>query len=234
MSEHQPNTTAIFNPISWVVIILTLMIVGVEVVLQLGERGIIGGVQGATWRIYLLRNFAFHDAVFEHIVQNRRVELATLWPFLTYPFLHLSIGHVAIGATIFPAMGKTISEKFSNIAVVVLFVACSVVGALVFGIFSNQSFPLVGAYPAVYGFISAYTWIEYNRLKALGKSTWPAFQLILMLLVIRAVFAIFFGMRNSWTADFSGLLTGFLLSFVLAPDGRERIRSWIAAARNRG
>ncbi len=234
MSENQPNTTAIFNPISWVVIVLTAAIVGVEVVLQLGERGIIGGVQGATWRIYLLRNFAFHDAVFEHILLNRRVEFATLWPFLTYPFLHLSIGHVAVGATIFLAMGKTISEKFSNMAVVVLFVGCSVVGALVFGIFSNQSFPLVGAYPAVYGFISAYTWIEYTRLKALGKSTWPAFQLIVMLLVIRTIFAVFFGLRNSWTADFSGLVTGFLLSFVLAPDGRERVRGWIAAIRNRG
>ncbi len=234
MSENQPNTTAIFNPTSWVVIILTLMIVGVEVILQLGERGIIGGVQGATWRIYLLRNFAFHDAVFEHILQNRRVEAATLWPFFTYPFLHLGIGHMAVAATIFLAMGKTISEKFSNMAVVVLFVSCSIVGALVFGVFSNQAFPLVGSYPAVYGFISAYTWIEYTRLKALNESTWPAFRLIALLLLIRGVFALFYGVPNSWTADFSGLITGFLLSFVLAPDGRERIKGWIAAARNRG
>ncbi len=233
MNKPSPYSTPIFNPISKVVILLTLAIVGTEVVLQLAERGIIGGINGATWRIYLFRNFAFHDQVFEHIVENRRFEASTIWPFFTYPFIHLGIGHVAIGATIFLAMGKTISEAFSNLAVIVLFLACTLVGAIVFGIFSDQSFPLLGAYPAVYGFISAYTWIEYNRLKSAGENVWPAFQLIVLLMVIRIIFAVFFGLRNSWTADFSGLVTGFLLSFILAPDGRERIKGWIAAARNR-
>jgi len=233
MAEKNLNTTAVFNPISAVVVILTLAIVSVEVVLQLGERGIIGGANGATWRVYLLRHLGFHGAVFEHIVQNRQLELSTIWPFFTYPFLHLGIGHVAIGVTLLLAMGKTVSESFSGLAVFILFFACSFVGALVFGIFSDQTFPLVGAYPAIYGFIAVYTWIEYQRLKALGQSTLPAFRLILMLLVIRTIFAVFFGLINTWTADFSGLLTGFLLSFVLAPDGRERIRNWITAARRR-
>lgn len=231
MADNPPNTTAIFNPISPVVVIITVVIIGVELILQLGENGIIGGSQGATWRTQLLRDFAFHDAVFEHIKQNRVLEPATIWPFFTYPFLHLGIGHVAIGAAIFLSMGKTISEAFSSFAVVVLFISCNFLGAVAFGLFSSQAFPLVGAYPAVYGFISAYTWIEYNRLKSAGKNTFPAFRLILMLLVIRVILGVFFGLRNSWVADLSGLITGFLLSFVLAAEGRVLLRKWISALR---
>ncbi len=233
MTEKQPNTTAIFNPISAVVIVLTLMIVGMEIVLQIAESKTFGTPSSATWRNYLIRHIAFHDNVFEHIVQNRRLELATIWPFFTYPFLHLSIPHAAIGATIFVVLGKTISESFSSLAVLILFLTCSFAGAVVFGIFTDAGFPLVGTYPAVYGFISAYTWIEYTRLKAEGKSIWPAFRLIVMLLVIRTIFALISGLGNSWSADLSGLITGFLLSFVLAPDGRDRIKGWIAAARKR-
>ena len=233
MTEQSPYTIPPFNPINPVVVVLTLMIVGTEIALQLADRGVIGGINGSGWRNYLLVNFAFHDAVFEHIVQTRQIEFAVIWPFFTYPFIHLGIGHVAIGATLFIAMGKTISENFSGIAVFVLFIACSLVGALVFGAVTEPGFPLVGAYPAVYGFIAAYTWIEYARLKKAGESVIPAFRLIFMLLVFRTVFALFIGLRGSWPADFSGLITGFLLSFVLAPDGRERIRGWIVAARKR-
>ena len=194
------------------------MIVGVEIILQIAESKTFGSNSSATWRNQLLTNIAFHDKVFEHIVQNRTLEPATIWPFFTYPFLHLNIPHVAIGAAIFIAMGKVISDSFSNLSVFLLFIGCTFSGALVFGIVSNQSFPLVGAYPAIYGFVSAYTWIEYRRLKSKGKSTWPAFRLILALLAIRTIFALIFGLRGSWSAELTGLATGFLLSFILAPD----------------
>ncbi|MBL4806563.1 MAG: rhomboid family intramembrane serine protease [Rhodobacteraceae bacterium] len=233
MTEQSPYSIPPFNPLNPVVIILTLMIVGTEATLQLADRGIIGGINSVSWRNYLLINFAFHDAVFEHILQNRQLEPAVIWPFFTYPFIHLSIGHVAIGVTLFLAMGKTISEKFSGLAVLILFIVCSLVGAIVFGLVTEPGFPLVGAYPAVYGFIAAYTWIEYARLKKAGESVIPAFRLIVMLLIFRTVFALFMGARGSWPADFSGLITGFLLSFILAPDGRDRIRGWLALARRR-
>lgn len=230
MRKHKP-----FNPVSPVVLALVGAMVLVELVLQAGERGLVGGPDAIGWRLELVRNFGFHQAVFDHILKGGKIEPKVIWPFLSYLFVPRGFPGLLVSAALILGMGKMISDRFSGVAVLVLFVSCGLAGALVFGVFSAPGgFPLIGAYPVFYGFIGTFTWIRVSDLRAEGNSILPAFSAIGMFVVFRGVFAIIYGLGNDWTADLAGVTTGFLLAYVLAPDGKDRIRGWIEAARNRG
>jgi len=157
-----------------------------------------------------------------------------VWPFLSYLFIHRSFMHILIASALILAMGKLISEVFSGFAVLVLFVACGLTAALVFGLFSTDGgFPLVGAYPVFYGFIGTYTWIRISELLAQGQNILPAFAPIGAFFILRTGLMLYAGVPNDWMADLTGLVVGFLLAYILAPDGKDRIKGWVRAIRER-
>ncbi|NOR62816.1 MAG: rhomboid family intramembrane serine protease [Rhodobacteraceae bacterium] len=231
---QRKRNQAAFNPVSPIVVVLVVAIVGIELVFQAAEHGLIGGPLAGGWRIEMMRFFGFHKAVFDHIVQGGEIEPKVVWPFLSYLFIHQSFMQMLIVSALILAMGKMISEMFSGLAVLVLFVVCGLAGALVFGLYSKEGgFPLSGAYPVFYGFIGTYTWIQIYALRAKGLSILPAFSAVGMFIVLRSGFALYFGVPNDWMADLTGLLTGFFLAFILAPDGKDRIKGWVRALRAR-
>lgn len=240
MSESENMHLSPLNPISGVVLVIVFAIIAIEVVLQLAEAGWIGGPAGVGWRLEAATHFGIRDSALEYLRQNYWVwpeviweQPNLIWPFLTFPFIHAGAGHVALGAALMLVMGKTIAEEFSSFAVVALFLGCSISGAIVYGLVYDGPAALLGIYPVMYGFIAAYTWSEASKLHQAGKSMMPAFRIIAMLFAFRTVFSLIFGLRTSWPADLTGLIVGFLLSFVLAPDGRARIGRWVAAIRGR-
>jgi len=234
MEPTQRKKQAAFNPVSPIVVVLVVVMVGVELIFQAAEHGLIGGPLAAGWRIDMMRFFGFHKAVFDHVVQGGEIEPKVIWPFLSYLFIHRSFMQTLIVSALFLAMGKMISEMFSGLAVLVLFVVCGLAGALAFGLFSKEGgFPLAGAYPVFYGFIGTYTWIRIYELRAKGLSILPAFNAVGMFIVLRSGFMLYYGVPNNWMADVTGLLTGFLLAYVLAPDGKDRIKGWVRALRER-
>ncbi len=234
MEDKPRKKERAFNPVSPIVVVLVLVMVGVELVFQAAEHGLIGGPQATGWRVEMMRFFGFHKAVFAHILKGGQIEPKVIWPFLSYLFIYRSFMHTLIAAALILALGKMIADMFSGLAVAVLFVACGLAGALAFGWLSKDGgFPLVGAYPVFYGFIGTFTWIQIFDLRAKGKSILPAFSSIIGLLVLRIGFMLYAGVANDWAADLAGLITGFLLAYILAPDGKDRIRGWVQAIRER-
>ena len=234
MDTKRPAKPKAFHPVSPVVVVLVAAMVIVELVFQAGEHGLIGGPLAEGWRVEVARHFGFHKAVFDHILMGGDLEPKVIWPFLSYLFVHQGFLHMLIASALILAMGKMIAEMFSGLAVIVLFILCGLTSAVVFGFFSKEGgFPLVGAYPVFYGFIGTFTWIRIFELRSLGKNILPAFQAVGMFAIFRGTFAVFTGVPNGWTADLTGLLTGFLLAYILAPDGKDRIRRWVQKFRER-
>ncbi len=234
MEEHRPEKQMAFNPVSPIVVVLVLAMVAAELVFQAGEHRLIGGPLAEGWRVDMMRFFGFHKAVFDHILQGGKIEPKVVWPFLSYLFIHQSFMHMLIAAALILAMGKMIADMFSGLAVGVLFVACGLAGSVAFGLFSTPGgFPLLGAYPVFYGFIGTFTWIQIFDLRAQGKSIGPAFTALGSLFLLRLGFTLYGGLPNDWMADLAGLATGFLLAYILAPDGKDRIRGWLKALRSR-
>lgn len=222
-----------FNPISPIVVVLVLAMVALELVFQAAESGLVGGPLATGWRVETIQNFGFHKAVFAHIMQGGKIEPKVIWPFFSYLFISWTFMHMLVAASLILALGKMIADMFSGLAVFVLFVACGLAGALAFGWLAADGKTLVGAYPVFYGFIGTFTWIQIYELRAKEASILPAFSAIIGLVVLRLGFGFYAGVPHDWSADLAGLITGFLLAYVLAPDGKDRIRRWVQAIRQR-
>jgi membrane associated rhomboid family serine protease len=217
-----PYNESPFNALPPVVVALALPILAVELVLGAGARGIVGGPQAVGWRLDALRDYAFFGPVLEAMIDTGRYPPAEVARFVTYPFVHYGFTHLLMVMVFLLALGKMVGEVFSGAAVLAIFFASAIVGALAFTVLTSDPAPLAGGYPAVYGLIGAYTFILWVRLGQQGAPQERAFALIGLLLFVQLVFGLLFGGGQQWVAEVAGFLTGFALSFVVSPGGWAR------------
>ena len=219
---QDPNAPPL-NPLPPVVWFLTLPIIAVEAMFQLADRGIIGGPGGIGWRLEALQDFAFSGRIFDWMLANGVFPPEHMLRFVSYAFLHVSFTHILFVVVFILALGKMVGEIFSFAAVLAIFWAGIVAGAVAYGLVLDDNVPLVGAFPGAYALIGAYTFIMWVALGNMGESQMSAFTFIAFLMGIQLFFNIFFGGANDWIADIAGFAAGFLLSFVVSPGGWGRV-----------
>lgn len=219
------------NPIPPIIVVVALLVIAPELVLQAAEHGWIGGPTAIGWRNILIERYGFFDQLFEHARQTRQVSPSDMLRLVSYSFVHFSIMHALFATIMILALGKRVAEEFSTISVVLILILACVAGPIVYGVFSTFTYPLVGAYPALYGLLGAYTWILWLSLDGQGRARWAAFRLIGFLMLLQLLYLLLAGGNNDWIANLAGFVLGFGLSFVLAPDARPRLQKWLAAIR---
>jgi membrane associated rhomboid family serine protease len=240
MFDPNANESPI-NPIPTVILILAMAIGGIEIMLQLGEHGFIGGREAIGWRVGLIESYGLSGRLMEFVMQTRNTELQYIGRYLTYPFLHLSLPHAAFATIMILALGKAVAEVFHTISVLIIFFASTILGAIAYGLICNTQTPFIGAFPAVYAFLGTYTWMLWLNAGATGQNRLSAFRLVGFLVMLQLTFRFVVPLfskadiptRSDWIADLTGFIVGFLLSFILAPDGRTRIKGWIHRIRQR-
>lgn len=213
-SSHEESP---FNPLPPIVVALAILIFGVEIVLQAGNRGFVGGPEAIGWRLATIREYAFSGPVFDWMLSNGRWPAEHLRRFVTYPFVHVSFTSMIFALVFLLALGKMVGEIFGTLAVLVIFFGSAIGGALAMGLLVDEEFPLIGAFPAVYGFIGTYTFMLWFRLSGTGNTQFRAFSLIAILMGIQLIFGLLFGSNRDWIADLFGFATGFFLTFLLVP-----------------
>ena len=206
---------------------LSLAIVLPELAFQLAERGLIGGPEAVGWRLAMVNRFAFVDQTFDRMVELGLYPWEHVIRFVTYPFVHASFVQAIFALVFVLALGKMVGERFSGLAVIVVFFGSSIFAALVYGLLLNEDFPLFGGFPPAYGLIGAYTFLYWLKQVATGGPQSQAFMLIVFLMGIQLVFGLIFGPRNDWVADLAGFIAGFGLSFLVVPGGTQRLVDWL-------
>lgn len=224
--QHQDDLTEPpLNPLPWVVWALVLPIVAMEVVVSLGQRGLIGGAHAVGWRLDAMERFAFSPDLLRWMAENHVWPLDGLIRLVSYPFVHTSFTHAVFVVVMLLALGKMVGEIFRWWAVLVVFFGATAVAAGVYTAVPGLVQPLVGGYPAIYGLIGAFTFLLWVRLAGEGANQYRAFTLIGFLLFAQLLFGVFFGGGTEWVADIAGFATGFVLSFVVSPGGFARVRA---------
>lgn len=221
---HPDKNAPPFNPLPGVVWLLVLPLVAVEAWLSLGEAGLFGGPGAIGWRTGAVRDFGFSDAVFEWIRENRSYPPELLLRFVSYGFVHWSFTHALLAVVLALALGKFVGEVFRPWAVLAVYYGAGIAGALAYGLLIDSPLILIGAYPAVYGLIGAFTFILWARLGAERADRRRAFLMIGFLMAIQFAFGlvnwIFYASANFlWVAELAGFGAGFALSFVVSPGG---------------
>ena len=222
--SSNPNVNPV-NPISPVVVVFFLVMLGIEIAFSLGNQGFVGGPQAVGWRAGAVQDYGFSGAVFDWMWDNNRWPAEHLLRFVSYLFVHGSFIHMLVAGVMLLALGKFVGEVFSWWAVAVVFVGSGIGGAFVWGVLLNDNSYLYGAFPGVYGLIGAFSYVLWLKLGQSGDNQWRAFTLIGFLMAIQLIFGALYGLRSDWLADISGFFTGFLLSFVVSPGGWMRLRA---------
>jgi membrane associated rhomboid family serine protease len=195
-----------------------------EVVVNLGARGLVGGPEAVGWRLDAVQRFAFYPGPMRQMIDQWTFPPDQLTRIVTYPVIHVSFTHALFVIVILLAIGKMVGEVFRWWAVLVVFFGAAIAGALAYTLIPGLRAPLIGGYPPVYGLIGGFTFLLWVNLAAVGANKYRAFSMIGFLLGIQLVFGLIFGGGWEWVADLSGFLAGFFLSFVVSPGGWERAR----------
>lgn len=222
MSEQ--NNISPVNPLPPIVVALFLFIAGIELMFNLGARGLLGGQEAVGWRNAAINDYAFFDQLFDRMILRGEGRPGDWMRFVTYSFVHVSFTHAMFVCVFLLALGKMVGEIFAAWAVLAVFLGSAFVGALAYGLLLDERFPLIGGYPAVYGLIGAFTFLLWVRLVNSGANQFRAFTLIGFLLFIQLVFGLLFGGGMDWVADIAGFATGFVLSVFVCPGGWQYVR----------
>jgi len=197
------------------VILLLCLIIFIELILQSGEKGLIGDQNSIAWRMELVRKYGFFDSIFEWMRINNTYNVNDLLRFFTFNFIHRSFTEIIFVLVFIAAFGKFTAEVYGDLAFLIIFLLSGAFAALGYGTFLNGTL-LIGAYPAVYGVIGAFTWVQFYLQRTKGLSGFQAFHLIIIFMVISLVYNIIYSNNNNeWVAEIIGFITGFFLAIII-------------------
>ncbi|MCV6583970.1 MAG: rhomboid family intramembrane serine protease [Marinibacterium sp.] len=207
------------NPLPPVVAALFLVLMGIEAMFSLGQYGLIGGPGAVGWRLDALQTYGFSADVLNWMRDTGRYPAEHMIRFVSYPFVHATFTQALFSGVLLLAMGKMTAEVFGSLAMLVVFFGAAIGGALSYALLTQDPTWLIGAFPAVYGLIGAYTFILWRSYERVGANKARAFTLIALLMGVQLLFGLLFGGPPTWVADLGGFACGFGLSFLLAPGG---------------
>ena len=214
--QDEDFSQPLFNALPPAVVALALAIFAVEVFFYVAEAGFIGGQEAIGWRVWAVRELGFFAPLIPWMIETGNWAPEHLVRFVSYLFLHWGFTSAVFSVVLLLALGKMVGEVFGNAAVLIVFFACGIFGALIFAGLTGSERPLVGAYPSVYGLIGAYTFLLWVRFGQLGQNQYQAFTLIGFLMGIQLVFGMLFGASSDWVAEIAGFVLGFFLAPFLA------------------
>ena len=224
----QDKNESPFNPLPMIVWVLVLPLVAMELVLNLGGAGLVGGPEAIGWRLQAVERFALFPELLRYQWEYGGQPYPDLARLVTYPVIHSSFSQTLFAVVLILALGKMVAEVFRWWAVLVVFFGAGIAGGLAYGLLvPGLKSALLGAYPPLYGLIGAFTFLLWVNLARSGSNQFRAFSLIGFLLFFQLVYGLIFGGNWVWVAEVTGFVTGFILSFFVSPGGWARVRDKI-------
>ena len=217
MSDYRGESP--INPIPPLVLAIFVVMAGIEVVFQLGARGFVGGPAAVGWRTNAIMDYGFQGQFPSFMLDSGQWRPDFLLRFVSYPFVNGSFTQAAFAGVMLLALGKYVGEVLAPVSVFILFVLCTIGGAVAMWGLGQPDAWLYGGFPPVYGLIGAFTYLLWVRLGVVGGPQIMAFRLIAMLAGIQLVFGLLFGFAQDWPGDLGGFVTGLIFAPVLAPGG---------------
>ena len=213
------------NPVPWIIWALALPMLGIEVYLSATEALGIAGTTGLRQSLWL--KMAFFPEALRAAWAEGYLPPRDALRLVSYPFVHGSLTHVVFVVVILLALGKFVGEVFRWGAVLAVFLAASVAGAVVSALVPFVTLAVFGGYAPVYGLIGAFTFVLWVGAKVTGANPARAFSMIGLLLGVQLIFGLAFGGGTDWVADLAGFAAGFAVSFAVNPAGWRKLVGWL-------
>ena len=185
----------------------TLLVI--EMLAQLGDRGLLAGFDLRTW---LISYGAFWDFLFPPGAVDQALFPGQSYSMLlTHALLHAGTIHVLMNAVIFIALGKTLAVYFGLRLVMLTMLLGAVSSGVAFGLLESTAAPMVGASGVVFAFIGLWLQASRSELKRLGRPGRSAVSVMMSLIVIHVLLHVFMGGQIAWQAHLGGFVAGYFL-----------------------
>ncbi|MFV0475318.1 MAG: rhomboid family intramembrane serine protease [Pikeienuella sp.] len=198
-------------PIVW---IMALVFVLFEILAQLN-------LAGGQVNFWMIGRLAFFDGWLHQALTGEGAPPFFWTSFFTYAFLHGGLLHLAMNTAIFLALGGMLANRLGPWRFLILFLATSAVGALVWGLLfmGDPGAHLVGASGAIFGFIGALKRWEWRWIAATGAPSNRFWGTIVALTLLNVMLAFMGpgGAEVAWQAHLGGFVGGWLIAPALAP-----------------
>ena len=197
---------------------LTALLLGIEFVAQLSDRGWFGDLD---LRSLMVSYGAFWDFLFPPGVVDQPLYPGQSYLMLvTHVLLHAGTIHVLMNAAIFMALGKTLAFYYGLKLTLTTMLLGAVCSGITFGLLETTAAPMVGASGVVFAFIGV--WLQTSRAEAvrMGRPARSGLVVIISLIVLHIFMDVFMGGQIAWQAH----LGGFVLGYFVIPwfIGRDR------------
>ncbi|PJE31868.1 Membrane associated serine protease, rhomboid family [Pseudooceanicola antarcticus] len=224
MQDNRIPEEAPVNPVAPVIVVIFIVMIGIEGIFSLGSTGLIGGAQAVGWRLGALNDYAFSPGFLHYMLATGDFDPRYLMRFFTYAFVHPTFQSALIACVMFLALGKFVGEAVKGPGLALLFAVTTIGGALVFGLIAPEGDWLIGAFPATYGMIGAYSYLMWVYYRAIGENQAMAFRLIGILMALQLLFGLFFETGMAWIAEAAAFAIGFAVAPLVLPGGFARLR----------
>jgi len=214
-------------PPAIVVIVLALGLV--EAALSLAGQGYAGGPGGIGWRLGLIERFAMTPAAWDALRETGFSNASLLVRLVAYPVVHGDAVQAIFAGVMLLALGKFVAEAMGQGRALLVLLVSTALGGAAYGAWLTGGYPLIGAFPGIYGLIGAYTYLLWVRIGGTGGNRLQAFRLIGLLLGLQLVFGALFGANPAWVAEVAGVLAGGATALLVAPGSLAALRARLQA-----
>ena len=209
-----------FNRVPAVVLMIAAAMVGVELFLSFQTMT----ASGNGMRLITYQKWSFIPEIWQQMLLNRNFQTDDLVRLITYPFIHARLFDALFAAALFVALGKGVSDSLSPWAVIVIFVAAAVSGAIAYGMLIDTRAPLASAFTVNFGLIGSITYVRMLKLREAGDKQILAFRLIGMFMLIRLIWGIYMMLTGGqqdmqWVAELTAFAISFVVTGLLEPKG---------------
>lgn len=219
--DHEPDgmgdnslRATLRAPAFWAILILCC---AVEFTLQAADFGLIGT---RIWRSLAYQNGAFWAGLLHNWRPNYPEQPWLM--FATYGFLHTGFWHLTGNMMTLFFLSGLVLARAGQRGFLVIYAASAFGGAAVFGLFSGNPQPVVGASGALFGLAGALLcWDWIDRRQAVRR-LWPVWRAGLGLLLLNFLLWLFMKGQLAWDVHIGGLLAGGMAALGLHALSREK------------
>jgi rhomboid protease GluP len=220
------------NPLPLLVWLVILAMTGIEVLLWLGGRSLIGGAEAVGWRLEALQRFGFSSALQAWMWENLRFPLMHVSRYLNFSFVHSGPLHAFFAIVLIAALGKAYGEAQGGLRLFALMLLPPAAGAALFGLIlgEHELGWLFGGMTMVFGLLGGLTWCRWRSATTQAEQV-RAFGIIGGLLIARLAVGLLIEPGYGWIADLAAFAAGLALAAAIAPGRWHALRARLLSRR---
>ena len=202
----------------WLLYGLMAACVIVELVLQLGDRGLLPFSR--------LRQIAYeYGGFWAGLLGAWRPNYAAqpYTMFVTYAFLHSGALHVMVNMLTLYSLGRAVLDRVGTRGLALLYVAAVFGGALGFGLLARTPQPMVGASGGLFGLVGGIlAWNYVDRFSA-QRRLWPVTRAVLGLVALNLVLWWAMDGLLAWQTHLGGFVAGWVAALLIDPRSQRAL-----------